>query len=108
MKRNFKYHIISPEDLPNYYDLAISTVVQRQSVPYKGDHEALAAAMLKNFGTFKRSMSTDGQHAIIRVLDAIDVVFNKDFVILEVNNFLWAYYILIFKDDFVISGQVHQ
>jgi hypothetical protein len=53
-------------------------------------------------------MSTDGQHAIIRVLDAIDVVFNKDFVILEVNNFLWAYYILIFKEDFVISGQVHQ
>ena len=53
--------------------------------------------MLKNFGTFKRSMSTDGQHAIIRVLDAIDVVFNKDFVILEVNNFLWAYYMLFLK-----------
>jgi cleavage and polyadenylation specificity factor subunit 3 len=111
VKRNFKYHIISPEDLPNYYDLAVSTVFQRQSVPYKGDQEALAAAMLKNFGNFKRSTSTDGQNSTIRVLDAIDLIFNENFVILEVkcsfSNILNGLYFLYFHFTY-LSGQVHQ
>lgn len=36
MKRNFNYHIMAPSDLPTYTDLAMSTVTQRQSVPYTG------------------------------------------------------------------------
>ncbi|XP_064603783.1 cleavage and polyadenylation specificity factor subunit 3-like [Liolophura sinensis] len=36
VKRNFNYHIVSPTDLPNYTDLAMSTVTQRLSVGYTG------------------------------------------------------------------------
>jgi len=32
VKRNFNYHILSPEDLPNYTELSLSTVTQRQSL----------------------------------------------------------------------------
>ncbi|XP_036369871.1 cleavage and polyadenylation specificity factor subunit 3 isoform X3 [Octopus sinensis] len=36
VKRNFNYHIMSPVDLPNYTDLAMSTVLQRLSIYYTG------------------------------------------------------------------------
>jgi len=32
VKRNFNYHILSPEDLPNYTELSLSAVTQRQSL----------------------------------------------------------------------------
>jgi len=32
VKRNFNYHILSPEDLQNYTDLSLSSVTQRQSM----------------------------------------------------------------------------
>jgi len=32
VKRNFNYHILSPEDLPNYTELSLSSVTQRQSL----------------------------------------------------------------------------
>ncbi len=86
VKRNFKYHLYSPEDLPNYTDLAISTVVQRQSVPYKGDQNVLAAAMQKSFGNFKRPASVAGTGSRIRILDAIDLIFETTYVILEVGE----------------------
>jgi len=41
VKRNFKYHIMSATDLPNYTDLAMSTVTQRQSVYYSGTADQL-------------------------------------------------------------------
>lgn len=112
VKRNFKYHIISPEDLPNYTDLAISTVLQRQSVPYKGDHDALVAAIQKNFGNFKRVSPTEVTNARIRILDAIDLIFDKTYVILEwssspINDF-YADSILatIFKTEIESASQV--
>ncbi|KAK3101085.1 hypothetical protein FSP39_000832 [Pinctada imbricata] len=36
VKRNFNYHIMAPEDLSNYTDLAMSTVTQRLSIGYTG------------------------------------------------------------------------
>lgn len=36
VKRNFNYHIMAPADLPNYTDLAMSTVMQRLSIAYTG------------------------------------------------------------------------
>ena len=80
----------------NYTDLAISTVLQRQSVPYKGDHESLAAAMQKNFGNFKRSKAADGLHAKIRILDSIDLIFETEYVILEVANLKFIIYRVIY------------
>ncbi|KAK2174225.1 hypothetical protein NP493_817g02008 [Ridgeia piscesae] len=41
IKRNFNYHILSPSDLPNYTDLAMSTVTQRQSIAYTGTFQLL-------------------------------------------------------------------
>ena len=36
IKRNFNYHIVSPNDLTKYTDMTISTVNQRMSVFYNG------------------------------------------------------------------------
>lgn len=88
VKRNFKYHLYSPEDLGNYTDLSISTVLQRQSVPFKGDHEALAAAIQKNFGKLKRTATSLGKGIKLLVLDAIDLIFENEFIILEASLFL--------------------
>ncbi len=88
VKRNFKYHLIAPEDLPNYTDLAVSTVLQRQSVPFKGDHDMLICSIQKAFGNFKRISSTNNSELSsslrIRVLDSIDLIFESSFIILEV------------------------
>ncbi|KAL7988043.1 hypothetical protein Chor_006962 [Crotalus horridus] len=41
VKRNFNYHILSPCDLSNYTDLAMSTVTQTQAIPYTGTFSLL-------------------------------------------------------------------
>ncbi|KAB1266763.1 Cleavage and polyadenylation specificity factor subunit 3 [Camelus dromedarius] len=41
VKRNFNYHILSPCDLSNYTDLAMSTVKQTQAIPYTGPFNLL-------------------------------------------------------------------
>lgn len=108
VKRNFKYAVIAAEDLPNYTDLAISNVLQRQSVPFKGndisfikklnflsfillfigDHDLLMFAVQKNFGNYKQQ---DSSSIKIRVLDAIEMSFEKNFIILEVIEFLFFF-----------------
>ncbi len=84
VKRNFKYSVITPEDLPNYTNLAISTVLQRQSVPFKGEKEPLLFEIQKNFGNYKQ-LNMDGTNIKIKILDAIELIFEKNFIILEVN-----------------------
>jgi cleavage and polyadenylation specificity factor subunit 3 len=85
VKRNFKYHIMAPEDLPNYTDLAISTILQRQSIPYKSDSDSILAGLQKVFGSFKtENIGTENR---VKVLDAIDIIFEKKFIILEVIKF---------------------
>ena len=41
IKRNFNYHIVSPNDLPKYSDLTMSTVTQRQSIYFSGSFDLL-------------------------------------------------------------------
>ena len=85
VKRNFKYHLISPEDLPNYTDLTISTVFQRQSVPFKGDNDYLMSLIQKNFGTYKRIPNTSNSaNPKFKVLDSVDIILEIGFIILEV------------------------
>ena len=41
IKRNFNYHIVSPNDLTKYTDMTMSTVNQRMSVFYSGTFSLL-------------------------------------------------------------------
>jgi cleavage and polyadenylation specificity factor subunit 3 len=109
VKRNFKYHLMSPEDLPNYTDLAISTVLQRQSVPFKSDIDALLRSFQKVFGLIKivnNEPTTAGSKSNfhVRILDAIDAIFEKNFIILEwssspINDFyaVFNHYLIFLK-----------
>ena len=83
VKRKFKYHLMMPEDLPNYTDLDISTILQRQSIPYKADADLIISALHKVFGNLK-AISQTGAESRFRVFDAIDFIFEKSFIILEV------------------------
>lgn len=80
VKRNFKYHLMSPEDLPNYTDMAISSITQRQSIPIKCDPDFLIASLQRIFGNVK---STSGRH---RFFDLIDLVFENNYIVLEWNS----------------------
>nr|XP_021524710.1 cleavage and polyadenylation specificity factor subunit 3 [Aotus nancymaae] len=50
VKRNFNYHILSPCDLSNYTDLAMSTVKQTQAIPYTGPFNLLYYQLQKLTG----------------------------------------------------------
>jgi cleavage and polyadenylation specificity factor subunit 3 len=84
VKRNFKYHLMQPDDLPNYTDLAISTIQQRQSIPFKSEPSLLLAAIENLFGSMKRSAAPNSSNRY-RVFDAIDLVMENNYVILEVS-----------------------
>ena len=87
VKRNFKYHLMSPEDLPNYTDLAISTISQRQSIPYKSDAQLILNSLQKVFGNMKTVKSTIAEANLrVRLFDSIDFVLEKNFIILEVTQ----------------------
>ena len=83
VKRNFKYHLMMPEDLPNYTDLAISTIQQRQSVPYKSEPQLILNSLQKIFGNLKTVNSTNAESRF-RLFDVIDLILDKNFIILEV------------------------
>ena len=98
VKRNFKYHIMAPEDLPSYTDLAISTIVQRQSVPVKCPVDMLVASLQRIFGHLKQSQQQQQQQSDasnngprMRILDAVDLIVEKTFVVLEVSCFFLFY-----------------
>jgi cleavage and polyadenylation specificity factor subunit 3 len=80
VKRNFKYHLMSPEDLPNYTDMAISSITQRQSIPIKCDPDFLIASLQRVFGNLK---SNNGRH---RFFDLIELVFENNYIVLEWNS----------------------
>lgn len=84
VKRNFKYHLMSPEDLPNYTDLAISSILQRQSVPIKSEPNWILGSLEKVFGNMKSL--TDATNVVRhRLFDSIDLTFEKSFLVLEVS-----------------------
>ncbi len=87
VKRNFKYHIMLPEDLQNYTDLTVSTVLQRQSVPYTGTPTAVLNNLYRTCGNLKpiRHAKNADQFGV-KVYDEIDLYFEHDYIILEVNE----------------------
>lgn len=84
VKRNFKYHLMSPEDLPNYTDLAISSIIQRQSIPYKSDPDLILYSLERVFGNLKKY--SDASNNRYRLFDAIDIIVEKNYLILEVRK----------------------
>jgi cleavage and polyadenylation specificity factor subunit 3 len=92
VKRNFKYHLVSPDDLHNYTDLVISTILQRQSVPFKSDPDILLNDLQKVFGDYKRTNESQANNRI-RILNSIDLIFEKNFIVLEV----------LFHDLFILT-----
>jgi cleavage and polyadenylation specificity factor subunit 3 len=80
VKKNFKYHLMSPEDLQNYTDMAISSIIQRQSIPIKCDVDFLIASLQRIFGNVK---SASGRY---RFFDLIDLIFENNYIVLEWNS----------------------
>jgi cleavage and polyadenylation specificity factor subunit 3 len=87
VKRNFKYHIMLPEDLHNYTDLTVSTVLQRQSVPYTGTPSALLNNIYRACGDLKpiRNSKNAGLFGV-KVYEEVDLYFDKDYIVLEVTK----------------------
>jgi cleavage and polyadenylation specificity factor subunit 3 len=87
VKKNFKYQIMLPEDLPNYTDLAVSTVLQRQSVPFSGDAQVLLNTMYKVCGNLDPIKNTKNSERVgVKVYDEIDLYLEKGYVLLEVTD----------------------
>ncbi len=86
VKRNFKYHIMLPEDLQNYTDLAVSTVLQRQSVPYSGPSSALLNNLFRVCGNLKPIKNSKNSGLFgVKVYEEIDLYFENGYIILEVS-----------------------
>ena len=74
VKRNFNYHLLAPGDLPNYTDLTMSTVTQRQSIFYTGG-PALLQHLLQHTAGEVEVVEEDGDRKkVIRAFGAIDVI----------------------------------
>jgi len=83
VKRNFNYHLLAPGDLPNYTDLTMSTVTQRQSIFYTGG-PALLQHLLQHTAGEVEVVEEDGDRKkVIRAFGAIDVICEPRLVTLE-------------------------
>ncbi|KAL3842661.1 hypothetical protein ACJMK2_020651 [Sinanodonta woodiana] len=81
VKRNFSYHIMAPADLPNYTDLAMSTVTQRLSIPYTGTLPLLQYYLNQLAGDVEKI--NIGEKKALRVFKSITIIFEARMVILE-------------------------
>ncbi|XP_050506835.1 cleavage and polyadenylation specificity factor 73 [Diabrotica virgifera virgifera] len=79
VKRNFNYHILSAEDLPQYTDLSMSQIMQRQSL-----HFACNVAMLRHMLTQVAGLlePIDGDKKL-KAFNAIDITIEQKVVTLE-------------------------
>lgn len=82
VKRNFKYHIMLPEDLPNYTDLVVSTVLQRQSIPYGGEPQVVLSELHRVCGTLE-PVGNNKEKIGVRLFNEINVFIEKEMIILE-------------------------
>ena len=86
VKRNFNYHILSPNDLSKYTDLTMSKVTQRQSIHYTGSLQILHYVLQQTAGEVK-ILEADGDAAkkktIIRAFGSIDIIHEPRLVTLE-------------------------
>ncbi|CAG9836752.1 unnamed protein product [Diabrotica balteata] len=79
VKRNFNYHILSAEDLPQYTDLSMSQIMQRQSL-----HFSCNSAMLRHMLTQIAGLlePIDGDKKL-KAFNAIDITIEQKIVTLE-------------------------
>ncbi|KAM9616317.1 cleavage and polyadenylation specificity factor subunit 3 isoform 4-T4 [Morphnus guianensis] len=81
VKRNFNYHILSPCDLSNYTDLAMSTVTQTQAIPYTGPFNLLYYQLQKLTGDVEEIEIQ--QKPALKVFKNITVIQEPGMVVLE-------------------------
>uniref|UniRef100_A0A8D0YS65 Cleavage and polyadenylation specific factor 3 n=1 Tax=Sus scrofa TaxID=9823 RepID=A0A8D0YS65_PIG len=81
VKRNFNYHILSPCDLSNYTDLAMSTVKQTQAIPYTGPFNLLSYQLQKLTGDVEELEIQE--KPALKVFKNITVIQEPGMVVLE-------------------------
>ncbi|XP_041365300.1 cleavage and polyadenylation specificity factor subunit 3-like [Gigantopelta aegis] len=81
VKRNFNYHIVAPNDLPTYTDLAMSTVTQRLSIAYTGTMPMLLYYLNQLSGDAVQTKVND--KVTLRVFQSILVIFEPRMVVIE-------------------------
>ena len=74
VKRNFNYHLLAPGDLPNYTDLTMSTVTQRQSIFYTGGAALLQHLLQHTAGEVEVVEEEGDRRKVIRAFGAVDVI----------------------------------
>jgi len=79
IKRNFNYHIVSPNDLPKYSDLTMSTVTQRQSIYFSGSFDLLRFMVTQVSG----EVEVVEENRVLRAFKAVDLVVERRMVTLE-------------------------
>ena len=88
VKKNFKYQIMLPEDLPKYTDLGVSAVLQRQSIPFSGNTQELLTSLYRVCGNLDPIKDPKAADRVgVKIYDEIDLYFEKGYVILEVCSF---------------------
>jgi len=83
VKRNFNYHILSPNDLSKYTDLTMSTVTQRQSIHYNGSLQLLQYILQQTAGDVETVTGEGDNKKIIRAFGSIDIIWEPRLVTLE-------------------------
>ncbi|KAK3748849.1 hypothetical protein QZH41_018736 [Actinostola sp. cb2023] len=81
IKRGFNYHLIAPDDLQNYTELATSILTQKQSVAFHGVFSVLKQC-LENLAGRVDELAVHGKDAV-RVFGAITVIPDKESVLIE-------------------------
>ncbi|KXJ20960.1 cleavage and polyadenylation specificity factor subunit 3 [Exaiptasia diaphana] len=81
IKRGFNYHLIAPDDLQNYTELATSVLTQKQSVAFHGVFSVLKQC-LENLAGRVEDITVHGKDAI-KVFGAITVVQENQSVLIE-------------------------
>lgn len=85
VKKNFKYQIMLPEDLPKYTDLAVTEVLQRQSVPFTGNPRTLLSELNVVCGSLDAIKSSKNYDVVgVKIYNEIAMYFDTGYVILEV------------------------
>ncbi|ELU06463.1 hypothetical protein CAPTEDRAFT_141423, partial [Capitella teleta] len=83
VKRNFNYHIMSPTDLNNYTELAMSTVTQRQSSYYTGSLAQLHLHVSQLTTDVEVLPATDGTTRGLKIFKEIVMLHSKNMITLE-------------------------
>uniref|UniRef100_A0A8C8LL25 Cleavage and polyadenylation specificity factor subunit 3 n=1 Tax=Oncorhynchus tshawytscha TaxID=74940 RepID=A0A8C8LL25_ONCTS len=81
VKRNFSYHILTPSDLSNYTDLAMSTVKQTQAIPFTGPISLLASHLRNLAGDVEEVESAE--KITLRIFKNVTLVHEAGMVVLE-------------------------